>query len=154
MMLNYLQLCSKSISERSILALDEAGKSRLDAFNKEKCYLFDQVSDEVTLEGVIPSASTNPYDDYVFQEFVCSLNGRERNVLFELMAGYTVRETCKDLRKVRRCRGAEDSGDKRDSKGRGRAGQVRSIKRSAISQRPSTERRPGRRRRSRRERSR
>lgn len=98
LLINYMRLCSKSINERSILSLDEAGKSRLDAFNKEKCYLSSQVSEDSTLENVLASDSINPFDDYVANEFVCLLYDMERNVLSELMAGYTVREICKDLR--------------------------------------------------------
>lgn len=97
LLINYMRLCSKSINERSILALDEAGKSRFDAFNKEKCYLSNQISGDSTLENVIASDSSNPFDDYVSQEFICSLNERERKVLSELTAGYSAREICKHL---------------------------------------------------------
>ena len=98
LLINYMRLCAKSIHDRSILALDEAGRSQLDAFNKEKCYLSDPIADDTTLEGIITSDSADPFDDYVSQEFVCSLNNRERQVLSELMAGYSVREICKDLK--------------------------------------------------------
>ncbi|MCL5266959.1 MAG: LuxR C-terminal-related transcriptional regulator [Bacteroidetes bacterium] len=98
MLINYIRLCAKSICERSILAIDEAGKSRLDAFNREKRYLSDQIADNSTLENIIASDSTDPFDDYVSQEFVRSLNERERQVLSELTAGYSVREICNDLR--------------------------------------------------------
>ncbi len=98
LLINYMRLCAKSICDRSFLALDQAGKSRLDAFNKEKRYLSDPIADDLTLENVVASESTDPFDDYVSQEFVCSLNERERKVLSELTAGYSVREICKDLR--------------------------------------------------------
>ena len=98
LLINYMRLCAKSICDRSILALDEVGKSRLDAFNKGKCYLSDPIVDDSILENIIASNSTDPFDDYVSQEFVCCLNERERQVLSELTAGYSVREICKDLR--------------------------------------------------------
>ena len=98
LLVNYMRLCAKSICDRSFLALDQAGKSRLDAFNKRKCYLSDPIADDSTLENVISSDSTDPFDDYVSQEFVCSLNEHERQVLSELTAGYSVREICKHLR--------------------------------------------------------
>ncbi|MCL5021099.1 MAG: LuxR C-terminal-related transcriptional regulator, partial [Bacteroidetes bacterium] len=97
LLINYMRLCAKSIFDRSILALDEAGKSRLDAFNKGKLYLSDPIADDTTLEGIITADSADPFDDYVSQEFVCSLNDRERQLLSELTAGYSVREICKDL---------------------------------------------------------
>ncbi len=97
LLINYIRLCAKGICDRSILALDEAGKSRLDAFNKGKCYLSDPIADDTTLEGIITTDSADPFDDYVIQEFVCSLNDREQQVLSELTAGYSVREICKDL---------------------------------------------------------
>ena len=98
LLINYMRLTAKGIHERSFLALDEVGKSRLDAFNKGKSYLSDPIADDTTLEGIITSDSADPFDDYVSQEFVCSLNNRERQVLSELMAGYSVREICKDLK--------------------------------------------------------
>lgn len=97
LLINYMRLCAKSIFDRSILALDEAGKSRLDAFNKDRCYLSNPIMDDFTLENVIASDSTDPFDDYIAQEFVSSLNDRERQVLSELTAGYSVREICKEL---------------------------------------------------------
>ena len=97
LLINYIRLCAKGICDRSILALDEAGKSRLDAFNSEKCYLSAPISDDSTLEDLIASNSTDPFDDYISQEFVCSLNQREWQVLSKLTAGYSVREICKDL---------------------------------------------------------
>lgn len=98
LLVNYMRLCSKSIHERSFLPVDEVGKSRLDAFNKGKCYLSDPIADDSTLGDVIISDSTDPFDDYVAQEFVCSLNNRERQVLSELTAGYSVREICTELK--------------------------------------------------------
>ncbi len=98
LLVNYMRLCARSIRDRSILPLDEAGKSRLDAFNKGKCYLSDPIADDTTLEGIITSGSADPFDDYVSQEFVYSLNQRERQVLSELTAGYSVREICRDLK--------------------------------------------------------
>ena len=92
LLINYMRIC-----DRSILTLDEAGKSRLDAFNKGRCYLSEPISDDSTLENVIALDSADPFDDYVSQEFVCSLNDRERKVLSQLTAGYSVREICKDL---------------------------------------------------------
>lgn len=97
LLINYMRLCAKSICDRSFLALDEAGKSRLDAFNKEKRCLSDPIGSDLMLETVIASDSVDPFHDYVSQEFVCSLNDRERNVLSELSAGYSVREICKNL---------------------------------------------------------
>ncbi len=35
LLVNFIRLSAKSIAERSVLPLDEVGKSRLDAFNKE-----------------------------------------------------------------------------------------------------------------------
>jgi len=92
-----LRLSAKSICERSILPLDEVGKSRLDAFNKEKVSLSSFDSDESNLEEVISSDSSNPFDDYVANEFTSSLNEREEKVLSELVAGYSVREICSEL---------------------------------------------------------
>ncbi len=97
LLVNYMRLCARSISDRSFLALDEAGKSRLDAFSKGKCYLSDPIVYDSTLENVIASDSSNPFDDYVSQEFVCSLNECEKKILSELTAGYSVREICKGL---------------------------------------------------------
>ncbi len=97
LLVNYMNLCAKGICERSILPLDEVGKSRLDAFNKGKCYLSDPVADDSTLKNVIASDSTDPFDDYVVNEFVGSLNECEKRVLSELTAGYSVREICKGL---------------------------------------------------------
>ncbi len=97
LLVNYMRLCARSISDRSFLALDEAGKSRLDAFNRGKCYLSGPIVDDSTLEDTIASDSTDPFDDYVSQEFVHSLNEREKTVLSELTAGYSVREICKGL---------------------------------------------------------
>ena len=98
LLINYMRLTAKGIHERSFLALDEVGKSRLDAFNKVRCYMSDPIMDHFTLENVIASDSHDPFDDYISQEFVSSLNDRERQVLSELTAGYSVREICKDLR--------------------------------------------------------
>ncbi len=98
LLINYIRLTAKSIHERSFLALNEVGKSRLDAFNKGKCYLSDPVADDSTFENLIASDSLDPFDDFVADEFVCSLNGCEKKVLSELTAGYSVREICKDLR--------------------------------------------------------
>jgi DNA-binding NarL/FixJ family response regulator len=98
LLINYMRLSAKSIWERSILPLDEVGKSRLDAFNKEKVSLSKSNSDESNLEEVLSSDSSNPFDDYVADEFACSLNERERNILSELIAGYSVREICSELR--------------------------------------------------------
>ena len=98
LLVNYMRLCARSIRDRSILPLDETGKSRLDAFNRNKFSMSDPITDDFTLENVIASDSTDPFDDYVSQEFVCSLNDRERKVLSDLTAGYSVREICKDLR--------------------------------------------------------
>ena len=97
LLINYMRLCARSISDRSFLALDEAGKSRLDAFNRGKCYLSGPIGDDSTLEDAIAPDSIDPFDDYVSQEFVHSLNEREKTVLSELTAGYSVREICKDL---------------------------------------------------------
>ena len=97
LLVNYMRLCARSICDRSFLALDEAGKSRLDAFNKGKCFLSDPVANDSTLENVIASDSTDPFDDYIANEFVGSLNDCEKIVLSELTAGYSVREICKDL---------------------------------------------------------
>ena len=97
LLVNYMRLCARSISDRSFLALDEAGKSRLDALNKGKCYLSDPIADDSTLENVIASDSTDPFDDYVSVEFINSLNPCEKKVLSELTAGYSVREICRDL---------------------------------------------------------
>ena len=44
LLVNYMRLCARGISDRSFLALDQAGKSRLDAFNKGKCYLSDAIA--------------------------------------------------------------------------------------------------------------
>lgn len=96
LLVNYMRLCARSITHRSILALDEAGKSRLDAFNRGKCYLSGPIVDDSTLEDTIASDSIDPFDDYVSQEFVHSLNEREKTVLSELTAGYSVREICKN----------------------------------------------------------
>ena len=103
LLVNYMRLCARSISERSILPLDEVGKSRLDAFNKEKLSLSEPVShdgseDDGTFGDLISSDASNPFDDYVAMEFVSSLNERERNILSEIIAGYSVREICKELR--------------------------------------------------------
>ena len=98
LLINYMRLTAKGIHESSFLALDEVGKSRLDAFNKGKCYLSDAIADDSTLENITASDSSDPFDDYVAQEFVCSLNDGERQVLSELTAGYSVREICKDLK--------------------------------------------------------
>jgi len=100
LLVNFMRLSAKSIAERSILPLDEVGKSRLDAFNKEKCFLSESISpvpsgDDGTLGEVIASDSCNPFDDYVSNEFTSSLNEREEQVLSELVAGYSVREICK-----------------------------------------------------------
>jgi len=97
LLINYMRLSAKSICERSILPLDEVGKSRLDAFNKEKVSLSSFDSDESNLEEVISSDSCNPFDDYVAKEFTSSLNEREKNILSELTAGYSVREICAEL---------------------------------------------------------
>lgn len=100
LLVNFMRLCAKSISERSILPLDEVGKSRLDAFNKEKLSLSESISsdDDGTLEEVISSDSCDPFDDYVTNEFISALNEREGKVLSELVAGYSVREICSELR--------------------------------------------------------
>lgn len=97
LLVNYMRLSAKSICERSILPLDEVGKSRLDAFNKEKLSLSESISDDGTLEEVIASESYDPFDDYVANEFTSSLNEREKNILSELTAGYSVREICSEL---------------------------------------------------------
>ena len=97
LLVNYMRLCARSISDRSFLPLNEAGKSRLDAFNRGKCCLSGPIGDDSMLEDAIASDSTDPFDDYVSQEFVHSLNEREKTVLSELTAGYSVREICKDL---------------------------------------------------------
>ena len=97
LLVNFMRLSAKSILERSFLPLDEVGKSRLDAFNKEKVSLSSFNSDESNLEEVISSDSSNPFDDYVTNEFTSSLNERERNILSELTAGYSVREICSEL---------------------------------------------------------
>ena len=98
LLINYMRLTAKSICERSILPLDEVGKSRLDAFNKEKVSLSKSESDDSNLEEVLSSDSCNPFDDYVANEFTSSLNEREEKVLSELVAGYSVREICAELR--------------------------------------------------------
>ena len=98
LLINYMRLTAKGIHQRSFLALDEVGKSRLDAFSKGKSYLSEPVADDSTFENLIASDSVNPFDDYVADEFVCSLNGCEKKVLSELTAGYSVREICKDLK--------------------------------------------------------
>ncbi len=97
LLVNYMRLSARSISDRSFLALDEAGKSRLDAFNKGKSYLSDPIADDSMVENVIASDSTDPFDEYVAVEFVDSLNPCEKMVLSELTAGYSVREICKNL---------------------------------------------------------
>ena len=98
LLINYMRLSAKSICERSILPLDEVGKSRLDAFNKEKVSLSNSNSDDSNLEEVISSDSGNPFDDYVANKFTSLLSEREENVLSELVAGYSVREICAELR--------------------------------------------------------
>ncbi len=97
-LVNYMRLCAKSIRYRSFLTLEEGGKSRLDAFSREKRYLSDAVADGLTLEGVIAADSADPFDDCVSAEFVASLSPRQSQVLSELMAGYSVREICRHLR--------------------------------------------------------
>ena len=97
LLINYMRLCARGISDRSFLALDEVGKSRLDAFNKGRCYLSDPITNDSTLEYAIASDSIDPFDDYAANEFIDSLNEREKNVLSELTAGYTVREICGNL---------------------------------------------------------
>lgn len=105
LLINYMRLSAKSISGRSILPLDDVGKSRLDAFNKERLSLSDRNLDDKTLDeviasdsGVYPAYGGNPFDDYVAKEFTSSLNEREEKVLSELVAGYSVREICRELR--------------------------------------------------------
>ena len=98
LLINYMRLCARGISDRSFLALDEAGKSRLDAFNKGKCYLSDPIAGDSTIDNVIASNSTDPFDDYAANEFIGSLNESEKMALSELTAGYTAREICKNLR--------------------------------------------------------
>lgn len=97
LLINYMRLSAKSICERSILPLDEVGKSRLDAFNKEKISLSKFNADDSNLEEVLSLDSCNPFDDYVANEFTSSLNRREEKVLSELVAGYSVREICSGL---------------------------------------------------------
>jgi hypothetical protein len=97
LLINFMRLCSRSISERSILPLDEVGKSRFDVFNKEKVSLSNSNFDDSNLEEVISSDSSNPFDEYVANEFTSSLNEQEGKVLSELVAGYSVREICKDI---------------------------------------------------------
>ena len=97
LLINYMRLSAKSVCERSILPLDEVGKSRLDAFNKEKVSLSNSDPDDSNLEEVLSSDSSNPFDDYAANEFTSSLNEREEKVLSELVAGYSVREICSEL---------------------------------------------------------
>ncbi len=80
------------------ILLEDAGKSRLDAFNKEKVSLSDRNLDNITLDEVITSDSCDPFDDYVGKESTSSLNEREEEVLSELVAGYSVREICSEIR--------------------------------------------------------
>ncbi len=98
LLINYMRLSAKSISGRSILPLEDVGKRRLEAFNKEILSLSEKDSDNQVLDEVIASDSCIPFDDYVAKEFTSSLNERERKVLSELVAGYSVREICKELR--------------------------------------------------------
>ncbi len=98
LLINYMRLTAKSICERSILSLEGVGKSRLDAFNKEKLSLSDSIADDGALGDVIASDSHDPFEDYVANEFTSSLNEREEKVLSELVAGYSVREICAELR--------------------------------------------------------
>ncbi|MCL4509533.1 MAG: LuxR C-terminal-related transcriptional regulator [Bacteroidetes bacterium] len=100
LLVNFMRLSAKSIAERSFLPLDEVGKSRFDAFNKEKFSLSDPLSSDGSkqdgaIRDVIASDSCDPFDEYVANEFAASLNEREKNVLSELLAGYSVREICK-----------------------------------------------------------
>jgi len=46
LLINYMRLSAKSICERSILPLDEVGRSRLDTFNKEKVSLSKSNADD------------------------------------------------------------------------------------------------------------
>lgn len=102
LLINFMRLTAKSINERSILPLDEVGKSGFDAFNKEKFFLSESIcndglENDGTLGDLISSDASNPFDEYVATEFVSSLNEGERNILSDIMAGYSVREICKKL---------------------------------------------------------
>ena len=96
---HYMKLRSREITSRNSLGKDIGGKSKRDAYSRERVSIFKPIAggNHFCLAETLTCVDRNPFSSTVVNQFGEALPELESRVAEQMISGYTQRETLQNL---------------------------------------------------------